>query len=151
VALRRPESVLVVVYTAAAEVLLLKRVAPFSFWQSVTGSLDLGESPAETARRELEEETGLGARGTLIDTGVARTFTIDPRWLDRYSPGVTENREYEWRFRLPEMAMANIDVDEHSEYRWVSIDEAVDLVWSWTNRQALESLRFELRAQRQPV
>ena len=144
-ALRRPESVLVVVYTAAAEVLLLKRVAPFSFWQSVTGSLDPGETPAETARRELEEETGLGARGALIDTGVARTFNIDPRWLDRYAPGVTENREYEWRFRLSETAKATIDVDEHSEFRWVCIDEAIELVWSWTNRQALESLRLELR------
>lgn len=150
-ALRRPESVLVVVYTAAADVLLLKRVAPFSFWQSVTGSLDPGETPAETARRELEEETGLGARGTLIDTGVVRTFTIDPRWLDRYSRGITENREYEWRFRLTDTAKATIDIDEHSEYRWVGIDEAIDLVWSWTNRQALESLRLELRDQRQPV
>ena len=133
------------VYTPAAEVLLLKRVAPFGFWQSVTGSLDPGETPAETARRELDEETGLGQRGTLIDTGVARTFTIDPRWLNRYPPGVTENREYEWRYRLEEALAVDIDTEEHSEYRWVDIDEAIELVWSWTNRQALESLRLELR------
>lgn len=147
-ALRRPESVLVVVYTPAAEVLLLRRTAPFSFWQSVTGSLDPGETPAETARRELVEETGLGERGTLIDTGVARTFTIDPRWLDRYPPGVTENREYEWHFRLPDALAVTIDPEEHSEYRWVDVDEAIELVWSWTNREALELLRPELRHHR---
>ena len=142
---RRPESVLVVVYTPAAEVLLLKRVAPFGFWQSVTGSLDPGETPRDTARRELEEETGLGDRGVMIDTGIERSFTIDPRWLDRYPPGVRENREYEWRFRMPAAERPTIDEEEHSEYCWVGIDEAIELVWSWTNRAALESIRLELR------
>ena len=36
-----PESVLVVVYTDQAEVLLLKRRAPFSFWQSASQWVDM--------------------------------------------------------------------------------------------------------------
>lgn len=150
-AARRPESVLVLVYTPDADVLLLKRVAPFEFWQSVTGSLDPGEVPADTARRELEEETGLLNEGTLIDTGVERTFRIDPRWLNRYPPGVTENREYEWRFRVDERVRIRIDETEHSEYRWFGIDDAIEHVWSWTNREALEALRLELRDDHQRV
>ena len=58
---------------------------------------------------------------------------------------MTENREYEWRFRMPKAARPTIDQEEHSEFCWVDIDEAIELVWSWTNREALESLRSELR------
>ena len=46
--LKRPESVLVVVYTAASEILLLNRVG-VSFWQSVTGSMEWHETdPLQT-------------------------------------------------------------------------------------------------------
>jgi len=58
---KRPESVLVVVYTRAGEVLMLRRTSPRGFWQSVTGSLEWGELPAHAAARELYEETGLRA------------------------------------------------------------------------------------------
>ncbi|HXK57741.1 MAG TPA: dihydroneopterin triphosphate diphosphatase, partial [Gammaproteobacteria bacterium] len=34
---KRPESILLVVYTQTAEVLMLKRTRPAQFWQSVTG------------------------------------------------------------------------------------------------------------------
>jgi dATP pyrophosphohydrolase len=44
-----PVSVLVLVYTAALEVLLLERAARPGFWQSVTGSLDRLDEPLEAA------------------------------------------------------------------------------------------------------
>lgn len=137
--LRRPESVLVVVYTADGEVLLLKRSRPFEFWQSVTGSLASGESPAEAAARELAEETGLSE--PVVDCATSRRFVIDPRWRNRFAPGVTENLEYEWHCCLPARREIVIDPTEHSEYRWCAIDDAIDEVWSWTNRAALQSVR----------
>ena len=132
---------LVVVYTDDAQVLVLQRRSPFEFWQSVTGSLDDGESPADAAHRELLEETGLQQQGELLDTGLSRQFTIDPRWRDRYPQGVTENTEYEWRYRLPAAVDIQINQDEHSAYRWLPIDAAIDAVWSWTNKEALEDLQ----------
>ena len=55
-----PESVLVVIYTPALEVLLIERADKPGFWQSVTGSKDmLGESLIETCIREVAEETGI--------------------------------------------------------------------------------------------
>ena len=55
---RRPESVLIVIYTAGGEFLLLERRKPPGFWQSVTGSLEWGETIDAAASRELKEETG---------------------------------------------------------------------------------------------
>ena len=125
--------------------MLLRRVSPFDFWQSVTGSLLQSESPADAAARELVEETGLSVEGRLHDAGRARLFTIDARWRDRFAPCVTENLEHEWHYMLDSTVDVTLDPAEHSEWQWVPIDEAIEEVWSWTNREALESLRAARR------
>ena len=137
---RRPESVLVVVHANDGQVLVLRRSRPFDFWQSVTGSLQPGETHADAARRELFEETGLTDEGQLSWSGVARQFTIDPRWRNRYAPGVVENVEYEWHYTLDAALPVRLSAVEHSEFRWLSRREALATVWSWTNREALETL-----------
>jgi dATP pyrophosphohydrolase len=141
---RRPESVLVVVYAMTGEVLLLHRRRPAAFWQSVTGSLWTGESHAAAARRELAEETGLVDPPALEYAGVSRLFTIDPRWRDRYACGVFDNVEFEWRCALPAPVDITLCDREHDAAEWCALDEAIDRVWSWTNRAAFESLRREL-------
>ena len=137
---RRPLSVLVAVYSDDGRALLLRRRSPFDFWQSVTGSLDSGESHADAARRELVEETGLIDEGRLEYSGVSRQFAIDLRWRDRFAPGVVENVEFEWHYRVPEALDIRVNGDEHSEYRWLPLEEAIELAWSWTNRAALRGI-----------
>jgi dATP pyrophosphohydrolase len=137
---RRPESVLVVIYSGDRHALLLRRQRPFEFWQSVTGSLLEGETHEEAACRELAEETGLGSEGRLDYSGVSRQFAIDPRWRNRFAPGIVENVEFEWHYRLPDTRDIALQQDEHSAYRWVALSEASDAVWSWTNRDALWNL-----------
>ncbi len=143
-ALRCPLSVLVVVFTDDAQVLLLRRCQPFDFWQSVTGSLKDGESHSDAAVRELQEETGLTGEGELRFSDVSRHFEIDPRWRDRFEPGVVEDEEFEWRYRLPEIREIELNMDEHSEYQWLTVDEAIEAAWSWTNRDALKQLKEDL-------
>lgn len=140
---RRPESVLVVVH-AGRRVLVLRRVRPFEFWQSVTGSLEVKETPRQAAIRELDEETGIDGHDGLVATGVERVFTIDPRWRDRYPPGVEQNREHEFRLPLAEPVNLRIDPREHSAWRWIDVDEGIELAWSSTNKAAFRDLRAEL-------
>ena len=119
---------------------MLRRRRPFEFWQSVTGSLFAGETHEDAARRELMEETGLESEGRLEYTGISRQFAIDRRWRDRFAPGIVENVEFEWRYRLSEAADIALQLDEHSDFRWLPIAEASEAVWSWTNRDALWNL-----------
>ena len=137
---RRPESVLVAVFAADGQALLLRRSQPFEFWQSVTGSLGDGESPDAAAVRELFEETGLTDEGQMHYAGVSRQFAIDARFRHRFGPGVVENIEYEYHYRLAQPVDIRISDDEHSDYRWLPLAEAIDTVWSWTNRDALRNL-----------
>ena len=134
---RRPVSVLVIVFTDDGEALLLRRVHPFDFWQSITGSLQADETHAQAARRELFEETGLCDEGVLQYSGVSRQFVIDSRWHDKFEPGAIENVEFEWHYQLPAAVAIGISHDEHSEYCWLPVATAAERVWSWTNRDAL--------------
>lgn len=137
---RRPESVLVVVYTPELDCLLLERVRPRGFWQSVTGSLEWDETPAEGAARELAEETGLEPTG-LRDAHVETSFAILPEWRAKFAPGVERNLEHRWYLELPAKRTVTLNPDEHCAYVWLPLEQAIRRVSSWTNREALESLR----------
>ncbi len=136
---KRPESILIVVYTVAGDVLMLRRVEPPDFWQSVTGSLEWDESPMDAACRELAEETGLAAQG-LQDCGRTNRFPILPAWRARYASDVHENLEHVFRLRLPQRAEIRLNPAEHSEYQWLPKHEAATRATSWTNRDAILEL-----------
>ena len=141
---RRPESVLILVYTRSKDTLLLQRRKPQALWQSITGSLEPGETHADAAARELAEETGFTVDERLIFTGRQREFEIDPRWHRNFAPGITHNTEYEWRFLIDSATDIRLDRREHLAYRWMPIAEAIETVWSWTNKAALRRLLDEL-------
>lgn len=90
---KRPESVLMVVYTRTGKVLLLKRANHPDFWQSVTGSLLWEETaPFEAAVRELKEETGLTVDvRQLRDRQRTHRYAIFPHWRVWFAPAVTGN------------------------------------------------------------
>lgn len=139
---RRPESVLVVVHTEGGEALLLERAEPRGFWQSVTGTLEWGETPAAAAARELREETGLPAAG-LRDGEVSQRFPILPAWRDRYAPDVDSNLEHLWYLELAEPVPVTLNSREHVSFEWLSLTDAIERASSWTNQAALQRLLEE--------
>lgn len=135
---RRPESVLVVVYNQSQQVLLLERSQPAGYWQSVTGSLESGESAADCARRELFEETGFLATPRGVD--ITNRFKILPQWRARYAPDVTMNTEYVFGLQLEQCPEPRLNAQEHTRYTWQDAQTAMHWCFSRSNAEAIKSI-----------
>lgn len=136
-----PVSALVLIHTADLDVLIMERADKAGFWQSVTGSIEAGETPYDAAVREVKEETGLDALAfDFQDWQVNNTYEIYPHWRYRYADGVTENVEHQFGLLLPKAQAVTLAPNEHVRYEWVNWREAAQRVFSWTNVDALQRL-----------
>jgi dATP pyrophosphohydrolase len=137
-----PRSVLVVIHTEALDVLLLERADHPGFWQSVTGSVDSDDEPlAETAAREVLEETGIDARRfALADWRYTNEYEIYPQWRWRYAPGVTRNVEHVFGLQVPERVPVILAPAEHVAHAWVPWQEAATKCFSPSNAEAIRRL-----------
>jgi dATP pyrophosphohydrolase len=138
---RRPESVLIVIYTEGGEFLLLERRRPPGYWQSVTGSLEWGEFADAAARREVIEETGI-TQGLLINLQWTQVYEISPAFGKVYAPGVTQNLEHAFSLRLQDRVPVVLSDAEHVQMRWLSAADAVQTASSSTNRAVIAELRL---------
>lgn len=137
---KQPRSVQVVIVAPAPHqrlYLLLKRVASHGgFWQSVTGSLEEGETHRQAAVREVFEETGITAsEDELIELGVVNTFEIAPQWRDKYAPGVTHNEEVCFALNVDQCEV-KVDPLEHEAYTWAPYARASELLYWESNKRA---------------
>lgn len=102
--------------------LVLKRAPEKMYggiWQCVTGKIEKGEASWKTAIRELKEETGLDPLQIFIADHVSKFYEA-----------------HEDRINLiPVFGIEVLDTkielsDEHTEYKWVDFDTALNtLVW----------------------
>ena len=140
-AYKTPVSALVVIHTPDLQVLLLERADRKNFWQSVTGSIEAGETPYDAAVREVHEETGLVATDyQFSDWQTSNVYEIYPHWRHRYAPDVTHNEEHLFGLELPGPLPVQLADDEHVRYEWLDWRQAAIRVFSWTNVVALRKL-----------
>ena len=127
---RIPRSALTVVYNKSGQVLVMQRNDDPKFWQSVTGTLELGEEPSETARREVLEETSIDITQNdyqLIDCHKINTYEIRDRWKHRYPPDTPFNTEHVFAVEVANDQV--ISLTEHSAYLWLDKHCAMQKVW----------------------
>ena len=109
------------------------------WWSSVTGMVDPAETLEHAAHRELAEETGL--TGRLTPLGFTHSFWMDPAVLGLPPGPLRFNTETCYHLEVAPDAEVRLSLDEHSEYRWCSIDEAHDLMLWDGSKTALLMLR----------
>jgi 8-oxo-dGTP pyrophosphatase MutT (NUDIX family) len=140
---RRPDLVDVWPFRVAdgrAEVLLLHRAsgrALAGLWQGVSGFIEPGESIVAAARREVLEETTFDAG--VIEQHYHLDYVAEFVW-ERSDALVTS------AYFAVRIALGNDPVlsHEHDAFRWVAIDEALEIaVWP-AYREALIRLRDNL-------
>lgn len=96
-----------------------------NFWQTITGTLEIDESIFVSRNRELEEEIGI--TDAIFDEDEVNRFSWKKEdWtvVEIVYSAVTNTKE----IRLS---------PEHTEYRWLTIDDAIDLVEKVQTKECL--------------
>lgn len=91
-------------------------------WDFPKGTLEAGEEPLAAARREATEETGLRDLEFTFGEGYRETLPYAAGKVARYYIAETQQE----RVDLP--ISHELGRPEHHEWRWVSLDEAEDLL-----------------------
>ena len=122
-AYKRPVSILVVIYAQDTKrVLMLQRRDDPDFWQSVTGSVEEGETAPQAAMREVKEEVTIDVVAeqlTLIDCQRTVEFEIFSHLRHRYAPGVTHNTEHVFGLCVPRDTPVTLAPSEHIAHVWL--------------------------------
>ncbi|HEV7919848.1 MAG TPA: lipoyl(octanoyl) transferase LipB [Thermoanaerobaculia bacterium] len=139
---RRPETIRlikVLIHDGDRVLLLHRKPERGNFWQPITGSIEQGESPSETARREIVEETGNHAEPR--DIGLTQSFLIESQYLaSRYETPIIAS-EVGFAAALDSTLPIRMDPEEHDEYGWFTFAEAYERI-RWTDdREALERVQ----------
>jgi lipoyl(octanoyl) transferase len=125
------------------EILMMLRLPEHGhWWQSVTGMMEPGETPEQTAHRELMEETGL--KGTLRPLGLSHSFWVDPSIVRFPDAEPRFNTEICFSMEAASDAVVRLEPAEHSEFLWCGLDQAYGRMKWEGSKAALQLLRKEL-------
>ncbi len=129
----------VLVHDGDRVLLLHRRRERGNYWQPITGSIEAGESPIETARRELREETGQSGEPEPLD--LRQSFMIESQFLEAQHPAPIIASEVAFTASIDSRIPIRLDTLEHDACGWFTFAEAYERI-RWTDdREALE--RFE--------
>jgi 8-oxo-dGTP pyrophosphatase MutT (NUDIX family) len=133
------------------EYLLLKRTADRGgFWQGVTGAAELEETLIQAAQREVCEETGYQRFIRFAPLDFRYSYPLDRAlWGHLYAPEVTTITEECFGAEIAlDQGEPVLDASEHEQYRWLSAQQAIDLLAWPENQDALR--RFAAMSHVQP-
>jgi dATP pyrophosphohydrolase len=67
-------------------------------------------------------------------------YTIYPRWLHRFAPGITHNTERVFGLMVPSVCDVVLHPREHTDSCWLPYAQAADLCFSPSNAEAVLQL-----------
>lgn len=108
------------------------------FWILPKGHAELGESPADTARRELAEETGVSE----VITEAEPTFSIDYTFTHKNTK-IHKTVQYFIGFCATKQTHIT-QPEEIKDLRWCSFKEAEELLTHQNSKNILEQVRQTL-------
>jgi len=112
------------------KILLGKRLKKDSFyglWCTFGGSVELGETPAQSLVRELNEELGI----QVVDP---EPLAVTEIMIEEQPPEVLQLHFFlvkDWKGKI-------INKSEHSEIRWFHLDDLKDLPMGWVGKKVIE-------------
>lgn len=146
---RAPFQVLVYPYhrvrAGGCEYALLKR-ADARYWQAVAGGGEDNESPLEAARREAYEEAGIPANSDFLQLDTVESVPVT-EFRDSHLWGDTVYVIPQYCFGVSVKDNRLVLSHEHTEYRWLTYEEAYALVKYDGNKIALWELDKRLSGQ----
>jgi 8-oxo-dGTP pyrophosphatase MutT (NUDIX family) len=117
-----PRAAGVVVFRRTARGIYYLVLRAYNNWDFPKGLVEAGEDQLACAQRELREETGLTNVDFPFGEEYQETVPYSGNKIARYYLGETEEVEIE----LP--VSKELGRPEHHEYRWVTYDEAEELL-----------------------
>ena len=138
--MRQAHEVLVFVHRPGSEgeeFLVLHRAVD-AYWHGLAGGLEDDETVEDAALREILEESGLDARGSLRATGDAFRYSLaeEPERLESLPAGTIDIAVTCFEVEAPAGWEPALD-HEHDDYRWAPLAEAAAL-YRWDDaREAL--------------
>lgn len=105
--------------------LLLRSRGDGGFWHCIAGGVEPGESAMDAARREVDEETGF-SDAPVVGPLHEYEYLLSEESPDRralFAPGTEWIKVTCFRAELPDPRRPVLN-EEHTDYRWCSLDEA---------------------------
>lgn len=108
------------------------------FWQGVSGGGEDAETPLEAARREAWEEAGIDPARPFMPLQSMCMIPAVKFGGFRWGPDVLLIPEHAFGVEVnaPDLTLSH----EHTQYRWVTLDEGTDLLLWDSNKVALWEL-----------
>lgn len=114
--------------------LLVLHRAHENYWHVVAGALERGETFADAAGRELQEETGLVAEP--VDLSLEQTYSVTDEMRGLYPTGTSDVVVGNFHVAAP-TGWEPILNDEHDRYAWADVDVAPELMHWIETREAI--------------
>ena len=145
---RAPFQVLVLPYritpdNAVFYALFKREPSTGGYWQGIAGGGENGESPLEAAKRETYEEAGIDPSNEYMKLDSYAMVPVANVCGFRWGDDVLVISEYCFGVKIEDEQLQLSY--EHTEYKWLSYDSAMEILHWDSNKCALWELNFRVR------